>query len=284
MEPQLHYLKERRNALISMKRYGCLGDFFAILTAGLFLVDIAITLIQSIPHGLSYMPPSLTTSFFGREVGGFVVSLLMFELAWMTLSVLAKSLNLTGWEPITAVPMWYLVCCGVVITVMLLSLQSSEWSSLGRTFMTAFLIALLTSRRNACKAERKHAQAALAIKAQEKQSPQLVKRQMKKCEVCQQESLYDLCLTCESKYKGERQRVRAQILRAKRAGVPATLTLPQWLETVNTFHNHCAYCNGPYELMEHYIPVSEGGGTIQDNCVPGCFSCNAKKSNKHPEM
>lgn len=104
-----------------------------------------------------------------------------------------------------------------------------------------------------------------------------------KCSICHEESQYDVCLACEKKFKGERHRVRAQILRAKQNNVPATLTLVEWIELLAIFHWKCAYCHGPYELLEHYVPITQGGGTTAENCVPACFSCNSKKSNKHPE-
>jgi hypothetical protein len=103
-----------------------------------------------------------------------------------------------------------------------------------------------------------------------------------KCSICEKESQYETCLSCEKQFRNERHRVRAQILRAKQHHAPATLTLHEWLEILTNFHWRCAYCHGPYELMEHYIPLPHGG-TTADNVVPACFSCNSKKSNRHPE-
>jgi 5-methylcytosine-specific restriction endonuclease McrA len=105
-----------------------------------------------------------------------------------------------------------------------------------------------------------------------------------KCTICLKESIYEVCLACETRFRGERQRVRAQILRAKQHEVPATLTLKEWLDTLENFHWRCAYCHGKYEVMEHYIPVTQGGGTTAENCVPGCYKCNSKKSDSHPEQ
>ncbi len=63
----------------------------------------------------------------------------------------------------------------------------------------------------------------------------------------------------------ESQRFRAQTLRAE-----ATLTLVEWLETLNAFHWSCAYCQSkPFEVMSHYLPLPEGG-TTATNCVPAC--------------
>jgi uncharacterized membrane protein len=106
------------------------------------------------------------------------------------------------------------------------------------------------------------------------------------CSVCKKPCQYSVCLECDRKYQREIQRVRSQNWRAKKAGEPATLTIAEWLETLEAFHHHCAYCQtGPYELMEHYIPIGQGkkdGGTTSKNCVPSCFKCNVQKSNRHP--
>lgn len=107
--------------------------------------------------------------------------------------------------------------------------------------------------------------------------------QGQKCSICLQDSKYEICLSCEKQFQGERQRVRSQILRAKQHNTPATLTLVEWLDTLAIFHWRCAYCYDKYEALEHYIPVVHGGGTTKENCVPACFKCNSKKSGKHPE-
>lgn len=110
------------------------------------------------------------------------------------------------------------------------------------------------------------------------------KEETGQCGICKQEGKYDICLACEQKYRGEIQRVRNQLHRARKAGTEATLTIAEWLGTLENFHYRCAYCQaGPYELIEHYIPISKGGGTTALNCVPACFRCNSQKSDNHPE-
>lgn len=281
MEPQLHFLEERQRALMRSKQSGGWSDFFAVAIACFFLIDSIIACVQSFPHWRTI--PSVAHSLLGNDVGIVAVGLTMSLLAWAIIDVQGKLLNITGWEPITSLPAWYLLCSGVVVLAAVLSLLPGDFSFMGRLNLTTCLIFLLLERKKVRKKERRQAQAALATKNETKKEVADTAQPSKQCEVCKQKSLYDLCLSCENKHRGERQRVRAQILRAKRAGVSATLTLPQWLETLETFHHHCAYCSGPYQLMEHYIPITEGGGTTQENCVPGCFSCNSKKSNKHPE-
>lgn len=105
------------------------------------------------------------------------------------------------------------------------------------------------------------------------------------CSICHNASPYEVCLDCDQKYRVERHRVRAQVFRAKQQGTEATLTLAEWLETINAFQGQCAYCQtSPYEVLEHYLPIALGGGTTQENCLPACRSCNARKSDKHPGL
>lgn len=92
-----------------------------------------------------------------------------------------------------------------------------------------------------------------------------------------------LCSDC---YKPSRvaevTRIAHHLKRAREAGTGATLTLPQWTQTLEHFQFHCAYCGGDYECLEHFIPISDGGGTVSSNCVPSCKSCNSIKSNWWP--
>lgn len=81
------------------------------------------------------------------------------------------------------------------------------------------------------------------------------------------------------------ERVRSQCIRAKKANLPATLTLVQWLHTLDYFGECCAYCQEkPGVVIEHFIPLSFGGGTTVGNCVPSCYACNSKKGDNHPDM
>jgi hypothetical protein len=84
----------------------------------------------------------------------------------------------------------------------------------------------------------------------------------------------------------EYQVVQRQLIRAMENGCEATLTVRQWLVTLNDHQRRCAYCPdgaGAYEVLEHLIPISQGGGTTVDNCLPACFSCNARKRDRHPD-
>lgn len=92
------------------------------------------------------------------------------------------------------------------------------------------------------------------------------------------------CRACRfSRPVTEVRRVRYHLARAIKAGTPATLTVPEWLETVRHFKHRCAYCGGAFQILEHYIPIRRGGGTTVDNCVPSCWSCDTRKFDRMPD-
>ncbi|GHO76469.1 hypothetical protein KSD_42400 [Ktedonobacter sp. SOSP1-85] len=67
-------------------------------------------------------------------------------------------------------------------------------------------------------------------------------------------------------------------------GREATLTIVQWIATLDLYDWKCAYCGGPYEALEHQRPlVAPDGGTTALNCVPSCQSCNLRKGIRHPD-
>ena len=77
-------------------------------------------------------------------------------------------------------------------------------------------------------------------------------------------------------------RAASQRYRARKAGLPATLTEIQWQEILVEHGHACAYCGRddlPLE-QEHMIPVTRGGGYTQDNIVPACGTCNSRKGTK----
>ena len=79
-----------------------------------------------------------------------------------------------------------------------------------------------------------------------------------------------------------RKQVKKALSRVHSSLLPATLSLEQWIVTVDHFAGRCAYCRRRrFEMLEHVVSVAIGGGTTAGNCLPACFSCNAKKSNKH---
>lgn len=105
-----------------------------------------------------------------------------------------------------------------------------------------------------------------------------------------------ICEKCLQERENRRARIRAErrngkarlrrivgrnLWRARRAGQPATLTVDQWIEILDRYNWRCAYCGKRlYEVLEHKTPISKGGGTTAENCVPACASCNIGKGNR----
>jgi 5-methylcytosine-specific restriction endonuclease McrA len=94
----------------------------------------------------------------------------------------------------------------------------------------------------------------------------------------------------KERYKTEEARVARHNAIAAAELLPASLNLIEWIATLTYFRWQCAYCGGPYHLIEHYIPIVHGGeptwsgGTTWSNCVPACRSCNGKKGTQHPSL
>ena len=41
--------------------------------------------------------------------------------------------------------------------------------------------------------------------------------------------------------------------------------------------HHCLYCGDRSESIDHVHPLSRGGESITENCVPACLGCNGSK-------
>lgn len=39
----------------------------------------------------------------------------------------------------------------------------------------------------------------------------------------------------------------------------------------------CLYCGAPSESIDHVHPLSRGGQSVTENCVPACLACNGSK-------
>lgn len=94
------------------------------------------------------------------------------------------------------------------------------------------------------------------------------------------------CADCRpAELARERQRVANHNARAVQAGLRADLSLAQWMETLADFNGLCAYCQErPYEHLEHFIPLTAGGGTTISNVVPACGRCNWSKGSDDPDL
>lgn len=68
----------------------------------------------------------------------------------------------------------------------------------------------------------------------------------------------------------------------REAAAPGFCTPEQWAGRLEVLGRRCFYCGGPYETIDHTIPISRGGSKWPANLRPACFSCNASKGNKKP--
>ncbi|GHP00816.1 hypothetical protein KSF_108630 [Reticulibacter mediterranei] len=84
--------------------------------------------------------------------------------------------------------------------------------------------------------------------------------------------------------KREKRIVNSQVHRARRIGQAASLTFEEWVETLRQFNLCCAFCQtGPYEVLEHFLPIIHGGSSSSFNCLPACEICNALKNERLPQ-
>lgn len=68
--------------------------------------------------------------------------------------------------------------------------------------------------------------------------------------------------------------------RARKLGAPGWYTAEQ-LEARVAFYGHrCAYCGGPFEHVDHVVPLSRGGSNWPANLRPACKACNLSKGKK----
>lgn len=99
------------------------------------------------------------------------------------------------------------------------------------------------------------------------------------CRVPHETALCDIHNTPE--VKKEARRLLYHLNRSKRLGNEATLALNQWLRCIEYFNHRCAYCGvNEFQVLEHIVSVTNGGGTTIKNCLPSCNSCNTKKGSK----
>lgn len=92
-----------------------------------------------------------------------------------------------------------------------------------------------------------------------------------------------ICTRCRIEWRNRPSHhpsLKGALARAKRMGLPATLTDEEWAQTIEHFEDRCAYCQGPWSVIEHATPMPLGGGTTRDNCLPSCAPCNGQKAGK----
>lgn len=72
--------------------------------------------------------------------------------------------------------------------------------------------------------------------------------------------------------------------RTARKGLGVGLTRSEWRDIVVAMRSKCAYCGQgtPFPILEHVVPVCQGGATDAYNVLPACRSCNAAKRGRDP--
>jgi 5-methylcytosine-specific restriction endonuclease McrA len=88
---------------------------------------------------------------------------------------------------------------------------------------------------------------------------------------------------CRDLLYAESYRIARHTKASYRLNRQCVLLLSEWAETLRHFHWHCAFCKGPFESLDHFVPVSRGGASWVGNVVPSCLRCQAAKGNLLPE-
>lgn len=88
---------------------------------------------------------------------------------------------------------------------------------------------------------------------------------------------------CRDLLYAESYRIARHKEESYRKGRPYQLLLREWAETLRYYHWRCAYCDGPFESLDHFLPVSQGGATWVGNVVPACLSCQMAKGSQIPQ-
>jgi HNH endonuclease len=74
---------------------------------------------------------------------------------------------------------------------------------------------------------------------------------------------------------------------ARKWGVEGHLTRQDWIQTLHNSADYCYYCKqfiGYYHLvLEHIIPMVNGGKNLPENIVAACTKCNSKKARSSVE-
>lgn len=71
-----------------------------------------------------------------------------------------------------------------------------------------------------------------------------------------------------------------RIRRAKIAHAAGSATPEQIRQRMLYFGDVCSYCGGPFEEVEHSIPLDRGGTNWAANLRPSCRRCNRRKGTK----
>lgn len=84
--------------------------------------------------------------------------------------------------------------------------------------------------------------------------------------------------------RSERGKIVSRITKANRrtreSGALGFASADQIQARIDFYGNRCAYCGGPFEDLDHVIPLSRGGSKRPANLRPACRHCNRSKGTK----
>ena len=87
-----------------------------------------------------------------------------------------------------------------------------------------------------------------------------------------------------------RARLHTSKRKARKKGLPDSLSMDDWQIALEFFLYRCAYCGRPQGFWnpicaDHFVPLSDAlcPGTVSDNIIPACLECNSSKHNRHAE-
>jgi len=119
----------------------------------------------------------------------------------------------------------------------------------------------------------------------EKDNPERSNIRKRAWEKRNKEKVYEIHNQWRRTDNGRRCRLMSENRRrARKTGLPATLTTEEWLLTLELFGKACAYCGSTDDIQQdHFVPVTLGGPYEFGNIVPACPKCNISKHNHPPE-
>jgi len=92
------------------------------------------------------------------------------------------------------------------------------------------------------------------------------------------------CRECRKDYDRRRYEAHPEIgwaadhrRRARSYGLQLVTEIVTASQVASMWGDHCFYCPGPFEVIDHRIPVAAGGHHTVLNVVPCCRRCNQKK-------
>ena len=68
--------------------------------------------------------------------------------------------------------------------------------------------------------------------------------------------------------------------RARKLAAPGYATAEQIIARVEYYGRRCYMCGGPYEHLDHVIPIARGGSNWPANLRPSCAPCNMRKHDR----